>query len=179
MILDDAARLDRLVVRLLELSRLESDDSPPALTDVTALARASLSRTAERTGVATRIDASGDAAAIRLRVRPAALEAALENLLANAAQHATPGTPVTLALSLTGPRRARRARIAVHNHGTPISAAVQARVWDRFFTTRAADGGSGLGLAIVRAVASAHAGAVGVESTARGGTTFWLELPAA
>ncbi len=175
MILHDAARLDRLVVRLLELSRLESDDAAREDADVTALARAALARTAERTGVATRLDVPP--APVRLRVRPAALDAALENLLANAAQHATPGTPVTLALAFAGSRRRRRVRVSVHNHGVAISPAVQARVWDRFFTTRAADGGSGLGLAIVRAVAAAHGGAVGVESTADGGTTFWLELP--
>ncbi|HUQ07945.1 MAG TPA: HAMP domain-containing sensor histidine kinase [Kofleriaceae bacterium] len=181
MILDDAARLDRLVVRLLELSRLESDDAALEDTDVAALAAAALTRTAERTGVATRIDAPGPPTtrdAVRLRVRPAALEAALDNLLANAAQHATPGTPITLTVTPSGRRRHRRVRLAVHDHGAPISAAVQARVWDRFFTTRAAEGGSGLGLAIVRAVATAHGGAVGVESTARGGTTFWIELPA-
>jgi signal transduction histidine kinase len=111
-------------------------------------------------------------------VRPAALDAALDNLLANAAQHATPGTAVTVRIALTGTRRDRRVRIAVHNDGAPISPAVQARVWDRFFTTRAADGGSGLGLAIVRAVATAHGGAVGVDSAAASGTTFWIELPA-
>ena len=177
MILDDAARLDRLVVRLLELSRLEADDAALEDTDVAALARAALARAAERTGLATRLDAP--TAPLRLAVRPAALEAALDNLLANAAQHATPATTITLALSLSGPGRRRRLRIAVHNHGPVISPAVQARVWDRFFTTRAADGGSGLGLAIVRAVAATHGGTVGVDSSARAGTTFWIELPLA
>jgi two-component system sensor histidine kinase ChvG len=170
MILDDAARLDRLVVRMLELSRLESDDSETEDVDVAAVARVALTRLSERTGIATRID-DGDVP--RLRVRPAALDAALDNLLANAAQHATPGTAVTVRVT----ESAHRVRIAVHNDGTPMSPAVQARVWDRFFTTRAADGGSGLGLAIVRAVATAHGGAVGVDSAAASGTTFWIELP--
>src|SRR5690606_10359715 len=129
MILDDAARLDRLVVRLLELSRLESDDAALEDTDVAALARAALARTAERTGIVTRLDAP--ATPVRLRVRPAALDAALDNPLATAAQHATPGTRITLALALAGPRRRRVVRIAVHNHGPVISPAVQARVWDR------------------------------------------------
>jgi two-component system sensor histidine kinase ChvG len=171
IILDDAARLDRLVVRLLELSRLESDDSAPEDVDVAAVARTALTRVSERTGVPTRIDARDTP---RAHVRPAALDAALDNLLANAAQHATPGTAVTVRIT----RVVSRIRIAVHNDGTPMSPAVQARVWDRFFTTRAADGGSGLGLAIVRAVATAHGGAVGVESAAASGTTFWIELPA-
>ncbi len=171
MILDDAARLDRLVVRLLELSRLESDDTPAEDVDVAAHAQAALARLTERTGVAAVLERTGRGRC-PARVRPAALDAALDNLLANAAQHAAPTTPVTLTLA----RRRGRVRIAVHNQGAPISPAVQARVWDRFFTTRAADGGSGLGLAIVRAAAAAHGGAVGVESAASRGTTFWIEL---
>jgi signal transduction histidine kinase len=65
----------------------------------------------------------------------------------------------------------------VHNRGAVISTAVQARMWDRFFTTRADQGGSGLGLAIVRAVAVAHGGSVGLSSSAAAGTTVWIELP--
>lgn len=174
MILDDAARLDRLVVRLLELARLESDDAPCARVDVGATTAAALTRLAQRTGVAVQADLP----AVRADawVRPAALDAALDNLLANAAQHAAPGTPVTATVALVG--RARRIRIAIHNHGAAISPAVQARIWDRFFTTRGDAGGSGLGLAIVRAAAVAHGGAVGVDSDPARGTTFWIELPA-
>lgn len=170
MILADAARLDRLVVRLLELARLESDDAAVEEVDLVARARAALDRLPP--GVATRLAAPAGSGLAR--VRPAALDAALDNLLANAAQHAAPGTTVTLRVQAAG----RRLRVAVHNHGGPISAAVQARLWDRFFTTRAAAGGSGLGLAIVRAVATAHGGEVGVSSDAAAGTTFWIELPA-
>jgi two-component system sensor histidine kinase ChvG len=174
IILDDAARLDRLVVRLLELARLESDDAPCARVDVGATAAAALTRLAQRTGVAVRADASAGRA--DAWVRPAALDAALDNLLANAAQHAAPDTAVTA--TVTAVDRARRIRIAIHNHGAAISPAVQARIWDRFFTTRGDAGGSGLGLAIVRAAATAHGGAVGVDSDPARGTTFWIELPA-
>lgn len=175
MILDDAARLDRLVVRLLELARLESDDAPCARVDVGATAAAALTRLAQRAGVAVR----GDAPAGRAHawLRPAALDAALDNLLANAAQHAAPGTAVTA--TVTTVDRDRRIRIAIHNHGAVISPAVQARIWDRFFTTRGDAGGSGLGLAIVRAAVAAHGGAVGVDSDPARGTTFWIELAAA
>lgn len=174
MILADAARLDRLVVRLLELSRLEADDSAAEDVDVAAAARAAAAAIRPAP-----VDVRTAAAAPAARVRPAALAAALTNLLDNAAQHAAPGTRVTLAISRVAGRAADRVRIAVHNHGAALSPAVQARVWDRFFTTRAEHGGSGLGLAIVRAVATAHGGAVGVTSTAAAGTTFWIELPAA
>ncbi len=171
MILDDAARLDRLVVRLLELSRLEADDEARVRIELTAAVAAAATRLAERTGATVRVELP--AAPVRARLRRSGLDAALENLLTNAAQHAAPATPITVSLTVAG----GRARLAVHDHGPAISAAVQARLWDRFFTTRAAAGGSGLGLAIVRAVATAHGGTVGVDSAAGRGTTFWIELP--
>jgi signal transduction histidine kinase len=65
----------------------------------------------------------------------------------------------------------------VHNHGDPISAANLARIWDRFFTTRANAGGSGLGLPIVAAAVAAHGGRTSVRSDAQEGTTFTLDLP--
>jgi len=41
-----------------------------------------------------------------------------------------------------------------------------------------ADGGAGLGLAIVKHLVQAQGGEVGVES-GRGGSRFWIKLPAA
>jgi two-component system sensor histidine kinase ChvG len=160
MILDDAARLDRIVTRLLELSRAESDDSAVEDVDLAALARASAAR---HDGVVVVGDREAPA-----RGRVAGLIAAIDNLIDNAVQHAAPATVVTVTVS--------RNKIAVHNRGAVLDAAARARVWDRFVTTRAASGGSGLGLAIVRSVAVAHGGGVGVTSDARAGTTFWLEL---
>jgi len=157
MILDDAARLDRLVTRLLELSRAETDDSAAAEVDLAGLARAVAARHgAVVTGATTAVVAG----------RPRALEAALDNLVGNAVQHADPGTVITVSVEGT--------RVAVHNCGAVIAPAALERVWDRFFTTR--PGGTGLGLAIVRSVAAIHGGTVGVESGDRG-TTFWIELP--
>jgi two-component system sensor histidine kinase ChvG len=162
MILDDAARIDRLIGRLLELARAESDESALEPVALAALA----GEVAARHGA--RVDAAAPAV---VRGRPRALDAALDNLVANARHHAAPGTEVTV--------RIRGARVEVHNRGAPIAPSLVPRIWDRFFTTRAGAGGSGLGLAIVRSVAATHGGAVGVRSTAADGTTFWIELPRA
>jgi signal transduction histidine kinase len=80
------------------------------------------------------------------------------------------GAAIALAL------RDARIRVTVENRGPALSAAARVRVWDRFYSTRAASGGSGLGLTIVRSVALGHSGAVGVDC-ANGTTAFWLELP--
>jgi two-component system sensor histidine kinase ChvG len=165
MILDDAARLDRLVSRLLELARVDDDRGAELPVDLGALARALAARTWP-----VPVEATGDA---RIWGRQLQLAAALENLVTNATHFADPGTTVRVTLE----RRAEAVRVTVANHGPALSAAARARVWDRFYTTRVAAGGSGLGLAIVRSVAHAHGGSVGVDCGA-GVTRFWLELRA-
>jgi two-component system, OmpR family, sensor histidine kinase ChvG len=169
MIVEDTARLDRLVSRLLELARVEDDRGTPLPVDLVALARSCAARTWP-----VEVVAEADAIVPIVSIvygRTVALAAALENLVANATQHAEPGSIVRV--TLTSHRDA--VRITVTNHGTPVSPAAQARVWDRFYSTRTDQGGSGLGLAIVRSVALAHGGAVGVRC-AQGVTAFWFEI---
>lgn len=172
MIEDDAARLDRLVSRLLELARVEDDRGTLLPVDLAQLAGDIAARrpwpvpvrvVVEPARAGTASAPGGDA---RLRGRRAALASAIENLVANAVQHTTE-TDAYVTVTITG------ARIAVANRGPALSAAARAKVWDRFYSTRHADGGSGLGLAIVRSVALAHGGTYGCDSRA-GTTTFWF-----
>lgn len=165
IILDDAARLDRLVSRLLELARIEDDRGGVVPVDVGRLARAAAARVRS-----VAVDVRGGAIGFG---RAPAIASAIENLIANASQHAEPGSTVRVAVG----RRGDRARVAVANVGPALSEVAQRRVWDRFYTTRVAAGGSGLGLAIVRSVATAHRGGYGVDC-ADGVTTFWFEVTA-
>ncbi|HEU4729144.1 MAG TPA: histidine kinase dimerization/phospho-acceptor domain-containing protein [Kofleriaceae bacterium] len=166
MILDDAARLDRLVSRLLELARVDDDRGVELPVALEGLARACAARPWQ---VPVEVVVTGDPVVVG---RTAQLAAAIDNLVANATQFADPDTAVRVAVERTG----ARTRVTVENHGPAVSPAARARVWDRFYSTRAAAGGSGLGLAIVRSVALGHGGQVGVECTA-GITAFWLEIP--
>jgi two-component system sensor histidine kinase ChvG len=181
MIEADAARLDRIVTRLLEVARVEDDRGVVLPVDTAALARACADRPWP---VPVDVAVHGDAV---VAGRSAQLASALENLVANATQHAEPGSRVQVELAArpgsgAGPRgsmargRPGALRITVANRGPALSEAARRRVWDRFYSTRAASGGSGLGLAIVRSVALAHGGSVGVRC-ADGVTSFWIELP--
>lgn len=165
MILDDAARLDRVVSRLLELARVEDDRGVELPVDLAALARTCAHRS---WSVPVEVQASGHPV---VSGRKTQLASAIDNLVANATQFAAPDTTVRIAID----RRAAAIRLTVANHGPALSAAARARVWDRFYSTRVAAGGSGLGLAIVRSVALGHGGRVGVDC-ARGVTAFWIEL---
>ncbi len=168
--LADAHRLDRLVTRLLELSRVEADLAPVEVLDLEALTR----EAARQAPGAAPVRVTWAAGATLVPGRRAHLAALLANLVDNAQQHAARDTEVSVHVAdVSG-----GLRLDVTNQGPPISAANLPRVWDRFFTTRAGQGGTGLGLPIVRAVAEAHGGTVAVTS-GDGATTFSVQLPAA
>jgi two-component system sensor histidine kinase KdpD len=99
---------------------------------------------------------------------------ALRQLLDNAVKYSSPGSSIAVNASANG-----GIDLAVHNSGSPIPAAEQPRLFDRFFrgATARQIPGSGMGLAIVRRIAEAHGGALRVDSSAEKGTTFTLSLP--
>ncbi len=66
--------------------------------------------------------------------------------------------------------------VDIDDDGRGIEERDVARVFEPFFTTRAA--GTGLGLSIVKTIVEAHAGTVRVASRRGGGTTFTVTLPA-
>jgi two-component system sensor histidine kinase ChvG len=166
----DVARLDRLVSRLLQLSRLEASREAMAPVDVARL----LARVTERASLPDRSIHLDDHAPVRtLLGREADLEAALVNLLDNALRFSPAGRTVEVDTSGTPASLV----VSVRDHGPGISPANLAKVFDRFFTTDADKDGTGLGLAIVKTVVQAHGGTVRAESTPGEGATFVVTLP--
>jgi two-component system sensor histidine kinase ChvG len=170
--LSDTQRLDRLVTRLLELSRLEADTASPVALDVRDVVAEALEASADRAPAALRAPPEP----VVLPGRRAALVAAVRNLVDNAYAHAASGTAVEVRIDDDA---GGGVAIAVTNRGPVIPAATLERMWDRFFTTRADRGGTGLGLPIAAAAAKAHGGRVSCASTDEAGTTFTLTLPRA
>jgi two-component system OmpR family sensor kinase len=107
----------------------------------------------------------------------ARLQQVLVNLLANARTHTPPGTTVTARVQRRGPWLC----VDVQDNGQGIPQDLLPRVFERFArgdsARSRATGSTGLGLAIVEAVATAHGGAVTVDSVP-GRTVFTLHLPA-
>lgn len=169
-IIEDTQRLDRLVTRLLELSRIEAELAPAEIFDYEALVREAVARRRGQAEIAVGYHSK----TTQVQGRRGHVASALGNLLDNAVQHHGPGTVIAVHVS-DGPGGVLRTTVS--NRGPVISAAVMARIWDRFFTTRAKQGGTGLGLAIVASIVKAHGGAVSVASTADDGTTFSYDLP--
>lgn len=101
------------------------------------------------------------------------LRQALRNLLANALEAQPTGGSVHAHLAIDG----REVTFSVEDSGAGLSAELEAKVLEPFFTTRAE--GTGLGLAFVRQVAELHGGRVEVQgrSSATGGARFVLRFP--
>jgi signal transduction histidine kinase len=103
---------------------------------------------------------------------------ALENLLSNAVKYSAPRSPITICLAVS---EGNRMRMSVHNEGAPLSPEEQARVFQPFergkSAQRSGQRGWGIGLTLVRGIVDAHGGAITVESTAEGGTTFTIRNP--
>ena len=100
------------------------------------------------------------------------LRRALLNLTVNAFQHVVEGGLVTLSAEASG----NEVRLRVENEGLPIPPEIGLRLFEPFFTTRAA--GSGLGLAVVKKVMDELHGQVALEPR-ESGACFIATLPVA
>jgi len=165
----DSERLDRLVSRLLSLSRIEASTEPLQAFLLAPL----LERVASRWATPDiRVLVRGGEG-VSLRGRKADLETAFANLLDNAVKVAKTGSEVGIEIE-PGPTRVR---VHVRDPGPGVSPDIQPRLFQRFFTTDA-DQGTGLGLAIVKSVVEAHGGSVGYERHACDPVScFVVELP--
>jgi signal transduction histidine kinase len=162
---DDAERMERVVRGLLELAQIENaprERHPPLSV------QHQVEHLLARYGTAVQLRLQAPPAAIA--IAEAQLHSVLSNLVDNALRHGA-GKPVEVILSA----QQERLSIAVRDHGPGISAANQARLFQRFFTTERDRGGSGLGLATVKAIAEARGGSVSVE-TGPTGSTFTAVL---
>lgn len=173
----EASRMTLLVEDLLLLARLdagrplqfEETDLVPLVVDTVSDARAAGQEHVWR------LELPDEPAPVCADA--ARLQQVLVNLLGNARNHTPPGTTVTARVRRNGPWLC----VDVVDDGPGIPPALLPRIFERFARgdsarTRAT-GSTGLGLAIVQAVATAHGGAVTVDSVP-GHTAFTLHLPA-
>ncbi len=175
--LQDSERLDRLAEDLLTLARLEGLPPRPATTINLAETLHELADAceplAEQRAIRITVDADP-----RLSVSGAAadLYRLFANLLDNALRHGRDGGTVTVcAVAHEG-----RAEVSIADDGTGIAGDEAARIFDRFFRGRAAQGaGTGLGLSIARAIAHAQDGEVTLANRPSGGCIAIVSLPLA
>ena len=118
-------------------------------------------------------------AGIRLDSFPGPLGQVISNMIENAVKHAfADGDRGLITVSARMTERASRVQISVADNGRGIPAALQARVFDPFFTTRMGQGGSGLGLHIAHNIVyQMLGGTIQLASREGNGTVFEITLP--
>jgi two-component system sensor histidine kinase CreC len=160
-VLDQTGRLQALVDRMLELTKLEQRHAELSrerlvwVEFLKPLAAVGLAGRAQHT-VVTRIDP--DHAGVE--AEPGLLGLALSNLLENARAFAPAGSVITI--------EAGEGMVAIQDQGVGVADYALPRLGERFFSTVRPDGlskGSGLGLAIVRQIMLLHGGRMEVRNT--------------
>lgn len=171
---EDAARLERMVRRLLDLARadvLQAVSSDRAKVD--EVIRRLIARYRELSLPIHVVEPLPVAVAA---INEDVLESILSNLLDNARQHGGAEVIVTIACAETGSGADTLLRITVSDDGPGVSAANASRVFEPFFTTARAQGGTGLGLAVVKSLLAAHGGGIELEPSV-GGARWLITVP--
>lgn len=169
----DAERLDRLVSRLLELSRIDASETPLEDVALDPLIERVVVRTHTAEQPVHHVGARGQ----KVRGREQDLERALLNLVENALRFSPPGEPIRI--EVTPPASpSQMVELSVTDSGPGVAEEHRERIFTRFFTTDSEHTGTGLGLAIVRSVAERAGGSATLRPSARG-ARFVITLRAA
>jgi signal transduction histidine kinase len=179
MIVQQSARMSRMISALLDLSRLEERQLTLAREPVEL--RQVIERVIDEQQAATRrhrFTLTADSGPHLVLGDPARLEQIFHNLLGNAVRYSPAGGPVTVALT----RRGGEVCVEVSDWGIGVPAQALPRLFDRFYRGPNVDdgrtSGQGLGLYVVRELVTLHGGAVSASSVQNEGSTFTVCLPA-
>jgi two-component system, OmpR family, sensor histidine kinase KdpD len=170
-VVEEGARLERLIAKLLDLSRLQSGEADPHLewTDLGEVLTAARDDLGRPELVTLQLDRDLPP----LRADAVQLERVFANLMENAVTHGQ-DQPVSVRARAVG----HRLVVRVVDRGPGVPVAEHQRIFTPFYRAAGtATGGSGLGLAIVQGFVTANGGTVRVESLPGQGASFVVEFP--
>jgi len=178
--LDQIDRMSRLILELLDVSRIE--------TGRLEIRRESIPWTTFVSDVVHRHHTAVDDRRFQLNVPVATqrvlgdrdrLEQVLGNLMENAVKYSPDGSPILVSVEERGDQLVT----SVADHGIGIPSDELGQVFERFHRGRQVSstnyGGLGLGLYITKQIVERHGGTITVESREGQGTTFSFTLPVA
>jgi PAS domain S-box-containing protein len=175
---EQAARLNKLIGALLDLSRIETGQLSieRGLVDLNALARRLVEETQPTTDRHT-ITFSGDDQPVMLLGDELRLEQVIQNLIQNAIKYSPVGGTVAVQIE----RQGANAYVRVSDQGIGIPATALPQLFRRFYRAPNADSqhisGMGIGLYVVKEIIELHGGTVEAASQEGQGSTFTLCLP--
>jgi len=176
---DEAGRLNRMVVQLTDLARLQAGRLSMKMTGL------DIAEMVDVIGQRLAVVAAKKQIALHVEAKPLPtiagdgdrLVQVLTNLISNAIKYTPPGGTVWVKTDL----RNGGVEIRVRDTGMGIPTKDLPRVFDRFYQvdkSRGPQRGTGLGLAITKEIVNAHGGSIDVDSPGPDkGTTFTVWLP--
>lgn len=175
-IVDETDRLNQLIGKLLDMTRLEAagfqlqKDWYP-IDELVGAALTRLNSTLKNYNVATEIH---DDVPL-LHVDGPLIEEVLANLLENAARYSPSGSQ----LAVRAEAKPGNVLIEVMDEGPGLEPGTERNIFRRFVRHRPPSDrqGAGLGLAICHAVVRLHVGEIGAENRPSGGARFWFTIP--
>ncbi|MBQ8970160.1 MAG: HAMP domain-containing histidine kinase [Lachnospiraceae bacterium] len=179
VIIDEAAKMNRMVRSLLELNQLENgiDELTMERFDLVPLIRNCISSVdimLKQNQIALRFTEEGP---VNVWADSFKVEQVVNNFLSNAIHYAKNEKQIDITIE----KKEETVRVQVFNTGDPIPEESLDKLWTKFYKVDKARtreyGGSGIGLSIVKAIMESLQQAYGVENT-EGGVTFWFELDA-
>lgn len=184
IIIEEADRLNGLVVDMLDLSKIQSGVAETAITSFdlsehlgAVLKRFDYLESSKMLDLKTEITPG-----IIVKADIPKLEQVIYNLVTNAINYTGDDGLVTVKLA----RKTKTiARFEVTDTGKGIAKEELAYIWERYYKAEKSEFhqrtavGTGIGLSIVKGVLELHGFAYGVSSTVGKGSTFWFECPCA
>jgi len=172
-VLEEAARLKRIVKEFSEFARMPSPDKRPA--DLNELVAGTLSLYQGTVHIEKRLT---DVPKVELDRD--SMSQVILNLLENArdaiADNPDDKAGKILVRTHVAPDQ-KSICLAVEDNGPGIGKDVRDKLFTPYFTTKHMTGGSGLGLAIVHRIVSDHGGRIAAKESTLGGACFVIELP--
>ena len=167
----EIARLNTIVSKYLDYARPQAPELRPV--DLNASVRAALDRVGKSAlGASIALDARLADGLSTVRADAGQIHQVLVNLLLNAVQAMPGGGTVEIATWA----EAEGAVVEVRDHGGGLPDVPVERLFEPFYTTKAA--GTGLGLHVCRRIAESHGGRLDAANARGGGAAFRLALPA-
>jgi two-component system sensor histidine kinase KdpD len=177
-IYEEAARLNRLVHNLLEMTKIVSGAIKVAKEwqPLEEVIGAVLSRT-ESALLSHSVEVKLPPDLPLVPIDAVLIEQVLINLLENAAKYTPKGSHITL--SATHEAGERTVTVEVADDGPGIPHDLEDKIFEKFYRLpREREGsGAGLGLAICRGIVAAHGGRIWASNGPRGGAVFRFTIP--
>ena len=175
MVTAEAGRLHRLVVNLLDLTRLQSGrlSAQPTLQAIDEVVGTTLCRLEPQLqGRLVRTDVPSNVPLASFD--PVLIGQVVTNLVENVIRHTPPGSPV----EIFARHEHGQIELGVADRGPGVPPGDEERVFDKIYRRDVERGnGWGLGLTICRAIMAVHDGRVWLENRPGGGAVVRLTLP--